>query len=115
MSKHNNPWLREWVQPDLEAQEEQEEPTSFLVNCILFLAFIAACWGTAVVVADGLDRSALIAEREAKARQLGWVEMLAEVNAAFEREGRTLETYYRWASRKGTTGFDGLVLAENGK
>lgn len=115
MSKHSVPCIRQWVQPDLEAQEEQEEPTSFLVNCILLLALVAACWGIAVVVVDGLDRSALIAEREAKARQLGRVEMLAEVNAAFEREGRTLETYYRWASRKGTTGFDGLVLAENGK
>lgn len=109
MSKHSIPWVREWVQPDL---EEQEEPTSFLVNCIMFLAFVALCWGTAVIVTEGLDRSAVIAEREAKAKQRGRVEMLAEVNAAFEKEGRTLETYYRWASRKGTTGFDGLVLAE---
>lgn len=112
MSKHSIPWVREWEQPEL---EEQDEPTSFLVNCILFLALVAACWGIAVIVIDGLDRSAVIAAREAKARQRGRVEMLQEVNAAFEKEGRTLETYYRWASRKGTTGFDGLVLAENGK
>ena len=90
----------------------QEDPTSFLVNCILFLAFVAACWGCSLIIMDGLDRSAVIAEKEAKAKQRGRIEMLAEVNAEFEKEGRTLETYYRWASRKGTTGFDGIALAE---
>ena len=111
MNKYNIPWIRNWEQQ--QQQLVQDDPTSFLVNCILFLAFVASCWGCVVIVADGLDRSAIIAEKEAKAKQRGRVEMLAEVNAAFEREGRTLETYYRWASRKGTTGFDGLVLAEN--
>ncbi len=108
MNRHNIPWIRSWEQQQL----MQDDPTSFLVNCILFLAFVASCWGCVVIVADGLDRSAVIAEREAKAKVLGRIEMLAEVNAAFEREGRSLETYYRWASKKGTTGFDGLALAE---
>lgn len=114
MNRQSIPWIRSWETKQAE-QPVQDDPTSLLVNCILFLAFVAVCWGCAVIVADGLDRSAVIAEREAKAKQRGRVEMLQEVNAVFEQEGRTLETYYRWASKKGTTGFDGLVLAENNK
>lgn len=108
MNKHNIPWIRSWEQP----KQTEEQKTSFWMNCLTLLVFVAACWGCVLVVADGLDRSAIIAVKEAKAKQLGRVEMLAEVNAAYEREGRTLETYYRWASKKGTTGFDGLALAE---
>ena len=90
----------------------EEAKTSFWVNCLVALAFIAATWVTVLIVADGLDRSAVIAQKEAKAKQQGRIEMLQEVNAAFEKEGRNLETYYSWASKKGTTGFDGVVLAE---
>ena len=107
MNKHNLPWVRGWAE-----EPTEEAKTSFWVNCLIALAFIAASWGTALIVADGLDRSAVIAQKEATARKQGRLEMLQEIGAAFEKEGRTLETYYRWASSKGTTGFDGLVLAE---
>lgn len=90
----------------------ERDNESLLHSFCTVLLFIALCAAGAVIAVEGLDRSAVIAQKEAKARQQGRLEMLREVGEAFEREGADLETYYRWASRKGTTGFDGVVLAE---
>lgn len=92
---------------------DMEQEHDSLLGAVLAVVLVSViCMVMALQFVKALDSSAVIAEREAKAKQRGRIEMLAEVNAAFEKEGRTLETYYRWASRKGTTGFDGLALAE---
>lgn len=109
MNRQSIPWIRSWEQLSVDVEADNDSILKSFCSVLVFIALSAAA---AFVVMEGLDRSAAIAEREAKAKVLGRVEMLAEVNAAFEREGRSLETYYRWASKKGTTGFDGLALAE---
>lgn len=111
MNRFNLPWVRNWEQLSMGIEDDNESILKRFCSVLVLIALSAAA---AVVLMEGLDRSAAIAEREAKSKQRGRIEMLAEVNAAFEREGRSLETYYRWASKKGTTGFDGL-LAENNR
>ena len=110
MNRFNLPWVRNWEQLSMDIEADNDSILKSFCSVLVFIALAAA---SAVVFMDGLDRSAVLAKREAQAQQRGRIEMLAEVNTAFEREGRSLETYYRWASKKGTTGFDGLVLAEN--
>lgn len=110
MNRFNLPWVRDWEQLSMDIEADNDSILKRFCSVLVFIALSAA---SAVIWFEGLERSAVIAEREAQAQQRGRVEMLAEVNATFEREGRSLETYYQWASKKGTTGFDGLVLADN--
>lgn len=112
MNRFNLPWIRSWEDLSMDIEADNDSILKSFCSVLVFIALVVA---SVFILLEGLEKSAVIAEREAQAKQRGRLEMLAEVNTAFEREGRSLETYYRWASRKGTTGFDGLVLAENNK
>lgn len=86
---------------------------SMINNFCALLLFISVSAVGAVIVMDGMDRTALYEKAKAEGEQRGRVEMLLRVKDAVEQQGNTLEAYYSAASKQGMTGFDGVVLVEN--
>lgn len=112
MNKHNLPWSREWEQLDLEWEKERKHD-AMILRLFYLVAFVGLCMVMAIMLVDGLDRTAALEQARAEGARMGRLELLQHVKQETEREGKTWTAFYRAASKPGMTGFDGLVLVEN--
>ena len=112
MNKQIIPWCREWEQMDLDLEQGRKHD-AIMLRLLYLLAFIGLCMVGAVVLADGLDRTAALAQAHAEGARMGRLELLQRVKQETEREGLTWLAFYRAASKAGISGFDGVVLVEN--
>jgi len=107
MNRNNLPWVRDW-------EEQVERDTRCLVRSVLgMIVFIVLMMVMSWMFADGLDRTAALAEAQARGSRLGRLELLQRVDRELDREATVWQAFYRAASRPGMSGFDGVVLVEN--
>ena len=111
MNKRNLPWSREWEQIDLEFNTERKHE-ALVLRLIYLLLFVGLCMAMAVILVDGLDRTAALEQARAEGARMGRLELLQHVKQETEREGKTWTAFYRAASKPGMSGFDGVVLVE---
>lgn len=112
MNKQNLPWSREWEQMDLDLEQGRKHD-AIMLRLLYLLAFVGLCMVGAVVLTDGLDRTAALEQARAEGARMGRLELLQQVKHEAEREGLTWLAFYRAASKAGISGFDGVVLVEN--
>lgn len=105
-----SPWMREWVQQELDIEADSGGLIRFFAAVVLLVLIVMAM---SLLFADGMVAEAELAQARAEGQRMGRLELLQRIDRETDKEGQTWLAYYRAASQPALSGFDGVMLAES--